>query len=348
MDVSPKETLPPPPGIINSIKTGFDLVAVNITAISLPLFLNLFIWLGPRLQMDALFRSIKDTVISMWQAFGVPAAEIQQMTGWYESTLPYVNLFSLVFTAPVGVSSFFVNSNVLHLIFPNFPGSDMTQTAAQTPYGNPPVLQVTEWNILGLVMLIVFAGWVLGGLYFRSVARLAMTSSDSRPIPAFHAVAQTVLMSICWGAISVFIGMPLFAFLGIAARFSNPFAAYLILIFLSLASMWVIVPLYFWAHGIFLKRQNVFSSIWSSLQMARFTLPTSSMFVLTVFLLTFGLGFLWSIPPVNSWMMLVGILGHSFIATALLASSFVYYRDMTAWLQSVIERMKKINPPRLA
>jgi hypothetical protein len=46
-------------------------------------------------------------------------------------------------------------------------------------------------------------------------------------------------------------------------------------------------------------------------------------------------------------MTLVGILGHSFVATALLASSFVYYRDMTAWLQSAIERLK-LNPPRLA
>jgi hypothetical protein len=36
----------------------------------------------------------------------------------------------------------------------------------------------------------------------------------------------------------------------------------------------------------------------------------------------------------------VGILGHAFISTALLAASFIYYRDMTAWLQSVFERIK--------
>jgi hypothetical protein len=74
--------------------------------------------------------------------------------------------------------------------------------------------------------------------------------------------------------------------------------------------------------------------------MARFTLPTSSMFVLTVFLLSFGLNFLWSIPPKNSWMTAVGILGHSFVTTALLAASFIYYRDMNIWLQGVIEKMR--------
>jgi len=347
MDVSPKENLPPPPGIINSIKTGFDLVAGNVTAIWLPLFLNLFIWLGPRLQMDALFNSIKNNVVSMWQAFGIPAVEIQQMIGWYDSMLPYVNLFSLAFTAPVGISNFFANANILHLVFPGSSGKVIAEPMEQTPYGNPPILQVTEWNILGLVILLVVTGWVVGGLYFRAVAWLARTENDSHPIPIPHAVLQTILMSISWGAISVFAGIPFLTFLTIVTRLSNSFISSLVVLFLGLASMWLIVPLYFWSHGIFLKQQNVLSSILSSFQLARFTLPTSSLFVLTVFLLTLGLAFLWSIPPVNSWMMLVGMLGHSFIATALLASSFVYYRDMTAWLQSAIERLK-LNPPRLA
>jgi hypothetical protein len=74
--------------------------------------------------------------------------------------------------------------------------------------------------------------------------------------------------------------------------------------------------------------------------MMRFTLPTSSMFVLTVFLLTFGLNFLWSIPPEDSWMTLLGIFGHAFVTTALLAGSFIYYRDMNIWLQTVIEKLR--------
>jgi len=40
-------------------------------------------------------------------------------------------------------------------------------------------------------------------------------------------------------------------------------------------------------------------------------------------------------------MTLVGITGHAFITTALLAASFVYYRDMNAWLQTVFEKMQQ-------
>jgi len=53
------------------------------------------------------------------------------------------------------------------------------------------------------------------------------------------------------------------------------------------------------------------------------------------------LNYLWSVPPNNSWMLLIGIAGHAFITTALLAASFVYYRDMNIWLQTVFEQVKQ-------
>jgi hypothetical protein len=353
MDVSPKENLPLPPGIINSIKTGFDLIAGNVTTILFPLLLNLFLWLGPRLQMDALFNLIKPDlvspdVISSSQFFGISAAETQQQVQWIESNLPHLNLFSLAFTIPVGVSNYFINSRFLHLMFPHvFDKLPSAQAVGQTPLGDPLVWQVNVWNFFGLIFLLVLLGWVFGGLYFRSVARLAM-AGDSQAPGVFHAILQTILLSIAWGMVSQFLGVPFLMLLAAVLRPAGAFAAYLLMAFLGLASMWVIVPLYFWSHGIFLKQQNVLSSIWSSFQMARFTLPTSSMFVLTVFLLTFGLGYLWIIPPEDSWMMLVGILGHSFIATALLASSFVYYRDVNAWLPRMIEYLKSNLPSRVS
>jgi hypothetical protein len=79
--------------------------------------------------------------------------------------------------------------------------------------------------------------------------------------------------------------------------------------------------------------------------MARFTLPTSGLFVLSIFLLSTGLNYLWSVPTDDSWMLLVGIAGHAFITTALLAASFVYYRDVNVWLQTVFERLQHKQMP---
>jgi hypothetical protein len=325
MDVSSKENPPSPPGIINSIKAGFDLIAANITAILLPLLLNLFFWLGPRLRMDALFNSIKSDVMMIWKSGGIPAEDIQRAMDLYETVIPNVNLFWIFRTFPIGISSLF-----------------LPQEISQTPLGDPAVWQVSAASLLGWMFVLTFLGWVGGGLYFRNVAWLALGNKEARPLGVLRAIVQTILVSVSWGILAMFIGVPAFMVLAVVFQL-NSFVANLLVLFLSVVSMWVIVPLFFWPHGIFLRQQNAFSSILSSLQMMRLTLPTSSLFVLTLFLLSFGLNFLWSIPPEDSWMTLVGILGHSFVATALLASSFVYYRDMNIWLKGAIERLKLIS-----
>ena len=326
MEVSREENLPPPPGIIKSIKAGFDAIAMHITAIIFPLLLNLFLWLGPRLRMDALFDSIKNDMVSIWQSGGIPTEDIQRALVWYETAIPNINLFWLLRTIPIGISS---------LQFPQ---------AVQTPLGPPAVLQVGAVGLFGWIFLLTLIGWAGGGLYFRAVARLAIMNNDVQFIGLPRAIAQTTFLSILWGILTTLIIMPILLIFAILLQLGQ-ILAQLFAIFLSLASMWVIVPLFFWSHGVFLKRQGVFTSMLSSLQMTRFTLPTSGMFVLTVFLLSFGLNFLWRIPPENSWMTLVGIFGHSFVTTALLAGSFIYYRDMNSWLQNAVEkfRSKAVN-----
>ncbi len=321
MEVSRIENLPPPPGIINSIKAGFDTIASHITAILLPLLLNLFMWLGPRLQMTALFDAVKNEVVGIWQRGGVPAADIQRVLDFYESTIPNINLFWILRTLPIGISS---------LLLPH--------SASATPLGEPSIMQVNALSLPGWVFLLTIVGWIGGGLYFRSVAWIA-TPAEERAVNSFSAVLQTILISISTGIILFVIGMPLLIVLFLIIQLSAVLAN-LFVLFISLGSMWVIVPIFFWPHGIFVKKQNVITSIASSIQLTRFTLPTSSLFVLTVFLLSFGLNFLWNIPPENSWMTLFGIFGHSFVTTGLLAGSFIYYRDMSIWLQAVIEKLR--------
>ncbi|WKZ37715.1 MAG: hypothetical protein QY332_07190 [Anaerolineales bacterium] len=321
MEVSRIENLPPPPGIISSIKAGFDTIASHITAILLPLLLNLFIWLGPRLRMNALFDSIVDDVVLIWQRGGVSAQDIQRVLDWYQNTIPTINLFWFLRTLPVGISSLLQSQNV-----------------TQTPLGEPAILQVSALSFPGWIILLTVLGWIGGALYFRSVAWVVVSDVEQRVQP-LHAVVQTILVSIACAILLMIIGIPLLVVLFLVLQL-NAFLANVFVLLVCLVSMRLVVPVFFWPHGVFVKRQNVFTSMLSSLQLMRFTLPTSSLFVLTVFLLAFGLNYLWRIPPQNSWMTLVGILGHSFVTTALLAGSFIYYRDMSVWVQGVIERLR--------
>ncbi|MBI2330963.1 MAG: hypothetical protein HYU84_02080, partial [Chloroflexi bacterium] len=148
----------PPPGIISSIKSGFDAIASNITAILLPLLLNLFLWLGPRLQMNALFESAKGDMTALYKAFQIPTEQIKLVMDRYESLSQTVNLFGIMRTLPIGISSLFIpNSGVF-----------------TTPLGNPDALQVSGLNFSLWLFLLTLVGWIGGALYFRGVASVAL------------------------------------------------------------------------------------------------------------------------------------------------------------------------------
>ena len=325
MEVSRIENLPPPPGIISSIKAGFDVIASHILVILLPLALNLGMWLGPRLQMDALFKSLENDMVSIWQASQIPADQINTMLKSYETMTQSANLFQLLRTFPIGIPVLFAP----------------TKGPFTTPLGDPAILQVNGLTLLLWFFLLTGIGWIIGAIYFRIVAGVTFPQ-QTESVHVLQAIFQTILISIVGNLLLFALSMPIFFILLVAMQVSTVLAN-LVVLFVALGSVWVIVPLFFWAHGVFLKRQNVLTSILSSIKLTRFTLPTSSLFVLTVFLLSYGLNYLWRLPSLNSWLTLLGLFGHSFVTTALLAGSFIYYYEMSAWVQAVLERVRPNN-----
>jgi len=316
------ETLPPPPGVIDSLKAGFDTIATHLTVLILPLAVDVLLWLGPHLSSEQLFQPALQEMEKIATGSGFSAQEIQQAMEVYKTLLHQFNWLSLLRTFPVGVFS---------LMSARMP--------TQSPLGTPLVIQVDSFfTLLIWIVTLTLAGWVLGGIYFHWVGQLTRTN-PAENIPPARAVAHTFLLSLLWLAFSFIAGIPALMVLTILFAIHPALGQGTLLLF-SFLALWAFVPLFFAPHGIFLHGQNALTSIWNSLRMARFTMPTSSLFVLSVILISIGMNYLWSIPPQDSWMTLVGILGHAFIATGLLAASFVYYRDITGWLQTVFERLR--------
>lgn len=327
------ETLPPPPGVIGSLRAGFDAIASNVKVILVPLALDLFLWLGPRLYVDRLFQPVFDDVSNYARYSGFTPADLkifQENSSLLLQQLEQFNLLSTVRTFPIGVFS---------LMSGTMPD--------RSPLGTPSIIQIDSiFNLLGWIVLLTFLGWLCGGLFFRWVS---LVIDSSRPVDnrIAQSVLQTMLMSVTYFVLGIMFGTPLLIVLAIVVA-ASPLLAQGLLLVLALLSMWLVVPLFFSPHGIFLRRQNAFLSIYSSLRLARFTMPTSSLFVLSVFLIAYGLNFLWNIPAPDSWMALVGIAGHAFVTTSLLAASFIYYRDMQVWLQTVFEKLKANIPTHQA
>jgi hypothetical protein len=330
MNMQKLGTLPPPPGVFGSLRAGWDIVSNRVALILAPLALDVLLWLGPRLSVDGLLRPFVTYIFEQARR-GVSASDMELfvrnqtfiMDRLQDSNL--LGLLAKLMVFPIGISS--LSAQIL---------------PSETPLGLPQVVEVSSIPVfLGLSFVLILLGWVSGSLYFRIVSG-AILGENETGISSTRAVAQTFILSVLWwiGLITAFV--PLFFFLFVLALISPLLmnAAILAILFLS---FWLIVPLFFTPHGIFIHRQNAVFSVISSLRLVRFSLPTSGMFVLSVFILSRGLNILWSVPSSDSWLMLVGIAGHAFVTTALLAASFVYYRDMNNWLKTVYERFQRAN-----
>jgi hypothetical protein len=107
--------------------------------------------------------------------------------------------------------------------------------------------------------------------------------------------------------------------------------------------LWLAIPLIFAPHGIFVLNQKAYPSMMLSIRMVRYFLPGAGMFIMTSVLISEGLNMLWSIPDPTSWFTLIGIFGHAFVVTALLAASFIYYRGGLKWMQESIQNITDPN-----
>lgn len=67
-------------------------------------------------------------------------------------------------------------------------------------------------------------------------------------------------------------------------------------------------------------------------------MATTGIFFILVILIGYGLDILWTSPGTENWMLLVGIFGHAFISSGLLAGSFVFYRDGLSWLSGKVHK----------
>ncbi|HKI54630.1 MAG TPA: hypothetical protein VJ987_10940 [Anaerolineales bacterium] len=333
MDIQKLETLPPPPGIFGSLKAGFDIVTNRVVLILIPLGLDLFLWFGPRLSVDGL---LSPFIVYMFDQIrqnvtGTDLEIVLQRQTVFVEWLRDFNLLSLLSKAqwfPVGISSLSAQS-----------------LPVANPLGLENVIAISSiWVLLGAAVVLIPLGWIGGGVFFRQVS-VSVQSEGEAGISLLRSIVQTVFLCVLCVVLFMILLIPLSFGIGLLALV-NPAVANIAVLVVAFFSFWLIVPLFFTPHGIFIRKQNALYSILSSLRMIRFSLPTSGMFVLSVFILSQGLDILWSAPKSESWLALVGFAGHAFITTAMLAASFVYYRDMSDWLQNVYERFQQIaNKP---
>ncbi|HJW89683.1 MAG TPA: hypothetical protein VJ436_03475 [Anaerolineales bacterium] len=319
--------LPPSPNLIVALRSGFDTITTHISLILFPVALDLLLWLGPQLRLTRLVNSF------LGQLASLPGLQEQGMgeflktsTDLWKQLATQLNLLVALRSYPVGIPSLMVSR------LPN-----------ETPFG-----LAQSWEIgsaLGVFLtwiVFTFIGLLAGALFFSLVSQAALTGEihwRQALRQWIWAAGQVLFLALLWAALFMGASLPGSLVLSLAA-FGGLSIAQCGLLLYIIFLFWLLLPLLFSPHGIFVNQNNTFNSIKMSARLTRQTMPTSALFFLMVVVLSKGLDVLWLAPKENSWLILVGIAGHAFITTGLLASSFIYYRDADRWASKVLTQKK--------
>ncbi|MEN4011283.1 MAG: hypothetical protein AB1453_03040 [Chloroflexota bacterium] len=313
-----------PPRLIPTITAGFNAVAANIRLIVLPVLLDVFLWLGPQFRLHKLAAPALEEYLALFNRLNSAdiAAQMNQISQQWLQNLRVFNLAGVLPTFPIGLPSLIATY-----------GTD------QTPLGSAQIIEIQSYSLaLGWWLVFLLVGFLLGCIYFNDLARSTFETRMPFDLKNFlRQISQSVLFIVALFFSLLVMGIPASILISILAMV-NPSLASVGIIFILFIILWVLIPLVFTPHSIFLGQRNLLVSVLTSARLVRSYLPGSGLFILVAFMIAQGMDILWQIPPPNSWMTLVGILGHSFIYTSLLAASFIYFRKGLHWLADVAKQ----------
>ena len=328
MNTTNSQVLPAPPSLMKALMAGFDAISNHIGLILFAVALDLLLWLGPRLSLARLVDSIFNRAVTLPELRTPEMAEMMSSSRvLWQYMAEQFNLFSVLRTFPVGIPSLMVS---------------------RSPVAGPGGSPSTIWELpslgmaAGVWLLLVLAGLVAGTLYFEAVAQAALQGRVQwaqivKDWP--WATLQVLALALFWLTLLLGILVPFSCLLSLFLMGGLQIGSLAILLFGGLI-LWMFLPLIFSPHGIFANRRGMWASVRDGITMTRRTLPSTALFLMLILILSEGLDVLWRIPKETSWLAFVGVIGHAFVTTGLLASTFVYYRDSNHWIQRMLQQTK--------
>jgi len=316
------------PNLMAALISGFDSVTNHVYLLLFPLAFDLFLWLGPRLRLhDLIINTINqvETLQKQDKLYSSPdMVEMMRVTKEIWGIIAErANMFSSMRTYPVGVPSIMVGR--LPLL---------------SPLGNPSGIELNFGSFFLSWTLLIAIGLLLGTCYFALTAQATLKEERSiieaiKDLP--RAFMQVIWLTLFLTLILIVIGIPVSILFSTILIVGGSFGVWIVFA-LSGLLLWGLLPLIFSPHGIFVDNLKMLNSFLHGLRLAHGNLPKTGLFILLAFVISQGMDVLWQTPPEESWLSLIGIFGHAFISTGLLAASFVYYKQAEKWLQAIIQQ----------
>ena len=327
MDKIESQVLPVPPNMIASLRAGFDAVANQIVIIIIPIAIDLLLWLGPHLQVKTLVNNYLDSMAASAQINSIQAGDlISTSIDMMRMVAAHFNLLSLLRTIPVGI-----------------PSLEASRLPIEIPKGAPIFVDLANPLVAFCIAIgLLVTGLIAGSFYYNLVVQVSINGKiELKKVISNWMWSSIQILSLALALLTIFIliSVPSSCVISAIGLIGIPLGQFAFFIYFGVI-LWLAFPLLFSAHGIFLNHNNALVSVRRSMVLTRMTITSTLLFFLLILAISEGLDLLWRVPPETSWLTLVGVGGHAFITSALLAASFIYYRDADIWTQQTLRLLK--------
>lgn len=300
--------LAPPPGVWRTIAAGFDLTTKHLWLLILPVLVDVFLWLGPRLSSRPIIEQMV-SILPQDKSLADISAQLLELA-------PRTNLFTSLSVPFIGIPVFMVGA---------------------TPENTPLPVQVTEladplaW--LGMFLIFSILGVLITAVFYTLIAQ-SIRLQEGQPVLSVQKLLGRMMTTwlkllglgiiITIAAIIVYIPLLIIAF--VAALISQLLATIVLLIGPVLI-LWLLIFTYFVPHYLSLFGRPLYMAVQASIQLIRIYFSSMLGLLVIILIVRNFLGSLLILADDGSWLTGVGILGHAFIMTSLTTATFIFFRD---------------------
>jgi hypothetical protein len=317
-------------GIIDTLSAGFDRTAKRLWLISLPVLLDIAIWMGPRLSLNRLATEAIALLPDAAELGSQYAETIEMMRAWLAEAGATANMMAMLSMRLLGLPS------LTDALAPKALPFGVVQRS----------LEIPSWlSFAGVALLLTLSSLLLGCVC------LSLIAGDARDgdMSLFYALrvagrswVRLVMLVLVAALAIIVVGSGVAVVSGLVAVLSVGLAGLLLTLFswgfLSICTYGAVI-FYFTSRAIILDDMGIRRSIWNALNVIHRNFLPAIGFILLVSVLQTGLLYIWRMLAVSPAGTLVGILGNAYVSTGLMMASFIFYRDRYgAWQKARAEK----------
>lgn len=300
------------PGVWSALAAGFDLTAKHPWLLLLPMLVDIFIWLGPRLR----FQEIIEQLVAQLP----PETEVLEISHQLIEIGPFTNLFSVLSVPLIGVPAL------------------LAGLAPEKIPLSAKILDISSGaNWIVLLFVLSLFGLFLSAIYYVSISSVVKKRLEgAKGETADHWVKQ---IGISWlrllGLALVFFLMAMLIYvpisiIGALLFLLSPMLGTMALLVAPFIIIWVVIYLSFAPPGITLNNRSIIQAIKESVRLVQKNLPLVLFMLLLILVLGTLVDWLLVAAENGTWFTLFNILIHAFVNTGFVTAFFILYQDRAA------------------